>query len=155
MRIGNGFDAHKLIKGRDLILGGIKVPFEMGLLGHSDADVLTHAIMDSLLGAIGEGDIGVLFPDSDDTYKGISSIILLKEVGELVKSKGYEIEYIDSVIMAEKPKLSPYLNDMRCCISDALFIDKEKVNIKATTTEGMGFTGRAEGMAALSTCLLK
>ena len=155
MRIGTGFDAHRLTEDRDLVLGGVIIPFEKGLLGHSDADVLTHAVMDALLGACGAPDIGVLFPDTDPSFKNIRSTELLKRTGAEVRDRGYEIENIDCTIIAQKPKLSPYLNEMRCCIAEALFIDVSKVNIKATTTEGMGFTGTGEGMAAQCVCLLK
>lgn len=155
MRIGMGYDVHKLVEGRKLIIGGVDVPYEKGLLGHSDADVLLHAIMDSLLGAAALGDIGKHFPDTDERYKGISSLLLLKEVGKLVKEKGYEIENIDSTVIAQKPKMAPHISDMVKNISEALEISPDKVNVKATTEEGLGFTGRGEGISSQSICLLK
>ncbi|NLK94569.1 MAG: 2-C-methyl-D-erythritol 2,4-cyclodiphosphate synthase [Clostridiales bacterium] len=154
MRVGLGYDVHKLEKNRDLILGGIKIPYEYGLLGHSDADVLVHAIMDSLLGAAAMQDIGKHFPDTDEKYKGISSIILLEKVGELIKEKGYSISNIDATIIAQKPKMAPYINDMRIKISNALNINLDQVNIKATTEEGLGFTGEGKGISSQSICLL-
>lgn len=154
MRVGLGYDVHKLEKNRDLILGGIKIPYEYGLLGHSDADVLVHAIMDSLLGAAAMQDIGKHFPDTDEKYKGISSIILLEKVGELIKEKGYSISNIDATIIAQKPKMAPYINDMRIKISTALNINIDQVNIKATTEEGLGFTGEGKGISSQSICLL-
>lgn len=155
MRIGMGYDVHKLVEGRKLIMGGVDIPYEKGLLGHSDADVLLHAIMDSLLGAAALGDIGKHFPDNDDKYKGISSILLLKEVGKLVKEKGFEIENIDSTIIAQRPKMAPHISTMVKNISDALEISEDKVNVKATTEEGLGFTGRGEGISSQSICLLR
>lgn len=155
MRIGMGYDVHKLVYERQLIIGGVEIKYEKGLLGHSDADVLLHAIMDSLLGAASLGDIGKHFPDTDIKYKGISSLLLLKEVGRLVKEKGYEIENIDSTIIAQKPKMAPYISTMVENISNALAISKDKVNVKATTEEGLGFTGRGEGISSQSICLLK
>ncbi|SKA91119.1 2-C-methyl-D-erythritol 2,4-cyclodiphosphate synthase [Clostridium sp. USBA 49] len=154
MRIGMGYDVHKLKEGRKLILGGVEIPYEKGLLGHSDADVLLHAIMDSLLGAAALGDIGKHFPDTDDKYKGISSLILLKEVGKLIKSEGYYIENIDSTIIAQKPKMASYIPNMIKNISEALDLSYNKVNVKATTEEGLGFTGKGEGISAQSICLL-
>lgn len=155
MRIGMGYDVHKLVYERQLIIGGVEIKYEKGLLGHSDADVLLHAIMDSLLGAASLGDIGKHFPDTDIKYKGISSLLLLKEVGRLVKEKGYEIENIDSTIIAQKPKMAPYISTMVENISYALAISKDKVNVKATTEEGLGFTGTGEGISSQSICLLK
>ena len=155
MRIGIGYDVHRLVLGRLLILGGVNIPFHKGLLGHSDADVLLHAIMDSLLGAAALGDIGKHFPDSDNAYKGISSIILLEKVGELIYSKGYAIENIDATIIAEKPKLAPYIEEMRKNISKALSLSLNQINVKATTEEGLGFTGIGEGISAQSVTLLK
>ncbi len=155
MRIGMGYDVHRLIENRDLIIGGIKIPHEKGLLGHSDADVLTHAIMDSLLGAAALGDIGKHFPDTDANYQGISSILLLKHVGELLKESNYVIENIDATIIAQKPKMAPHIYTMRENISSALNIDISQVNIKATTEEGLGFTGNEEGISSQSICLLK
>lgn len=154
MRIGIGYDVHKLVSGRDLILGGAKIAYEFGLLGHSDADVLVHAIMDSLLGAAAMGDIGSHFPDSDARYKGISSIVLLEKVGELLKSNGYTVGNIDSIVVAQKPKISPYIPDMVKNISDALKIDSGCVSVKATTTEELGFEGRKEGISAHAVCTL-
>lgn len=154
MRIGIGYDVHKLVENRKLILGGVQICYKKGLLGHSDADVLLHAIMDALLGAAALGDIGKHFPDIDESFKGISSLLLLKEVGKLVKEKGFEIENIDSTIIAQRPKMSPHIDQMLNNISDALSISIDKVNIKATTEEGLGFTGREEGISANSICLL-
>ena len=155
MRIGMGYDVHKLVEDRKLIMGGVEIPYEKGLLGHSDADVLLHAIMDSLLGAAALGDIGKHFPDTDKKYKGISSILLLKEVGKLVKNKGFEIENIDSTIIAQKPKMAPHIPIMVKNIAEALEISEDKINVKATTEEGLGFTGRGEGISSQSICLLK
>lgn len=155
MRIGSGYDVHKLVEDRDLILGGVKVPYEKGLLGHSDADVLIHAIMDALLGAAALGDIGKHFPDTDEAYKGISSIELLKRVKALIEGKLYMIENIDATIIAQRPKLAPYLPDMVKNIAAALEIEEDRVNIKATTEEGLGFTGAGQGIAANSVCLLE
>ena len=155
MRIGIGYDVHKLVEGRDLILGGVKINHEYGLLGHSDADVLVHAVMDALLGAAALGDIGKHFPDSDDKYKGISSIELLIKTGELLKQNNYSVGNIDSVIIAQSPKLSPYINEMIKNISHALNIDSDLVSVKATTTEKLGFTGRGEGIACEAVCILK
>ncbi|MGB9840619.1 2-C-methyl-D-erythritol 2,4-cyclodiphosphate synthase [Thermovenabulum sp.] len=155
MRIGIGYDAHRLVEGRKLIVGGVNIPFEKGLLGHSDADVLVHAINDALLGAAALGDIGRHFPDTDPKYKDISSLVLMKRVAELLKVEGFGIVNIDSVIIAEKPKFAPYIEKMRENIAFALNIQKEKVSIKATTTEGMGFEGRGEGISAKAVCLIK
>jgi 2-C-methyl-D-erythritol 2,4-cyclodiphosphate synthase len=155
MRIGMGYDVHKLVEGRKLIMGGIDIPYEKGLLGHSDADVLLHAIMDSLLGAAALGDIGKHFPDTDERYKGISSILLLKEVGMLLKEKNYEIENIDSTIIAQRPKMAPHIPAMVKNIADALELSIDKINVKATTEEGLGFTGSGEGISSQSICLLK
>ena len=154
MRIGMGYDVHKLVENRDLILGGVKIPYSLGLLGHSDADVLLHAIMDSLLGAAALGDIGKHFPDSDDRYKGISSIELLKYVGSLLKENDWLIENIDSTIIAQKPKMAPHIENMRKNISQALNIDIGQINVKATTEEGLGFTGEGKGISSQSICLL-
>lgn len=154
MRIGLGYDVHRLVEGRDLIIGGVNIPFEKGLLGHSDADVLLHAIMDSLLGASALGDIGTLFPDTDMRFKGISSINLLKEVGKLLTENGYVINNIDSTIIAQRPKMAPYIKEMRDNIAKALNIDLMKINVKATTEEGLGFTGTGEGISSQSICLL-
>lgn len=155
MRIGTGYDVHKLVEGRDLILGGIKIPYEKGLLGHSDADVLIHAIMDALVGAAGLGDIGKLFPDTDEAYKGISSIELLKKVKDLLEDKLFVIENIDSTIIAQKPKLISFLPEMAKNIATALGIEENRVNVKATTEEGLGFTGAGQGIAANAVCLLE
>jgi 2-C-methyl-D-erythritol 2,4-cyclodiphosphate synthase len=154
MRIGMGYDVHKLVGGRNLILGGVNIPHHNGLLGHSDADVLLHAIMDSLLGALALGDIGYHFPDTDNKYKNISSLTLLNKVSNLIREKGYDIENIDSTIIAQKPKLLPYIKDMRINISNTLKIDIDKISVKATTEEGLGFTGTEQGIAAQSICLL-
>lgn len=154
MRVGMGYDVHKLVENRDLILGGVKIPYSLGLLGHSDADVLLHAIMDSLLGAAALGDIGKHFPDSDDRYKGISSIELLKYVGSLLKENDWLIENIDSTIIAQKPKMAPHIENMRKNISEALNIDIGQINVKATTEEGLGFTGEGKGISSQSICLL-
>lgn len=147
-RIGNGYDVHKLVEGRKLMLGGVEIPYEKGLLGHSDADVLVHSIMDALLGACGESDIGRHFPDSDMAYKDISSLVLLEKVKDILYSKGYGISNIDSVIAAERPKLSPYIDEMKAKLADVLKLNKDCIGIKATTTEGLGFTGTGEGIAA-------
>lgn len=155
MRIGIGYDVHKLVINRPLILGGVSIPHSKGLLGHSDADVLLHAIMDSLLGALALGDIGAHFPDTDNSYKNISSIFLLKKVSDTIIGKGYEIENIDSTIIAQKPKLSPYIYEMRINIAKTLDINVNRVSVKATTEEGLGFTGKEDGISAQSICLLK
>ena len=154
MRIGMGYDVHKLVPERKLILGGVSIPYELGLLGHSDADVLLHAIMDSLLGAAALGDIGKHFPDTDDRFKGISSIKLLTEVGKLISEKGYKIENIDATIIAQKPKMAPHIPLMRENIASALNIELDKINVKATTEEGLGFTGEGKGISSQSICLL-
>lgn len=150
MRIGMGYDVHRLVENRKLILGGVEIPFDKGLLGHSDADVLLHAIMDSLLGACALGDIGKHFPDTDDRFKGISSILLLKETGKLISSKGYSVNNIDATIIAQKPKMLPHIESMRSNIAEALNIDIDQINIKATTEEGLGFTGEMLGISAQS-----
>lgn len=154
MRIGMGYDVHKLTEGRDLILGGVNIPWEKGLLGHSDADVLIHAVMDALLGAAALGDIGKHFPDTDPAYKGISSILLLKHVGKFLKENGYEIGNIDATIIAQKPKMAPHIPTMRQNMADALGIDVSQMNVKATTEEGLGFTGKGEGISSQAICLL-
>ncbi len=155
MRIGIGYDVHKLVENRDLIIGGIKIEHEKGLLGHSDADVCIHAIMDAILGALSLGDIGKLFPDTDMKYKDVDSKKLLKQVYDVMDEKGYEIGNVDAVIAAQKPKLSPYIDDMREIISKILNTDINNVSIKATTTEEMGFEGRKEGISTYSVVLLK
>ena len=154
MRIGQGYDVHRLVEGRKLIIGGVDIPYEKGLLVHSDADVLLHAVMDALLGAAALGDIGQHFPDSDERYKGISSIALLKEVGKILQENGYMIENIDSTVIAQRPKLLPYRPQMAENIAAALGIEKEQVSVKATTEEGLGFTGTGEGISAQAIALL-
>ncbi|MBO8165243.1 MAG: 2-C-methyl-D-erythritol 2,4-cyclodiphosphate synthase [Brevibacillus sp.] len=155
MRIGQGFDVHQLVEGRPLIVGGVTIPYEKGLLGHSDADVLLHAITDALLGAIGEGDIGRHFPDTDPAYKDADSVQLMARVWELVKERGFVLANLDATIIAQAPKMSPYIQEMRKVIARTLETDDlSRVNIKATTTEKLGFPGRGEGMAAQAVCLL-
>ena len=154
MRIGMGYDVHKLVEGRDLILGGVKIPHTLGLLGHSDADVLLHAIMDALLGAAALGDIGKHFPDTDPQYKGISSIKLLEHVAKLIEEKGYIVENIDATIIAQKPKMRPYIEEMEKNIATALHIDVSQINVKATTEEGLGFTGAEQGISSQAICAL-
>lgn len=155
MRIGMGYDVHKLVENRKLILGGVTIPYELGLLGHSDADVLLHAIMDSLLGAAALGDIGKHFPDNNNKFKGISSIELLKEVRILIENEGYKIGNIDATIIAQKPKMAPYISLMRENIATTLNISIDQINIKATTEEGLGFTGEGLGISSQSICLLE
>ena len=154
MRIGTGYDVHKLTENRKLILGGVEIPYEKGLLGHSDADVLVHAIMDAILGAAALPDIGQHFPDNDESFKDISSIILLKKVSEIIKKEGYKIVNIDSTLIAQRPKLAKFIPDMRKNIADALNLDVSQVNVKATTEEGLGFTGEGLGIAAQAVCLI-
>ena len=154
MRIGQGYDVHKLVEGRRLILGGVDIPYEKGLLGHSDADVLVHAVMDALLGAAALGDIGKLFPDTDPAYKDISSIKLLEHVGKLLEEKGYVIENIDATVVAQRPKLAPYREEMRENMARALHIEKDQIGVKATTEEGLGFTGRGQGISSSAITLL-
>lgn len=154
MRIGMGYDVHKLVEGRKLIIGGVEIPHELGLLGHSDADVLLHAISDALLGAAALGDIGKHFPDTDPKYEGADSIMLLGEVGKLIEAEGYLIENIDATIIAQAPKMRPHIDTMRQNIADALSIDISQVSVKATTEEGLGFTGAREGISAQAICLL-
>lgn len=154
-RAGLGYDVHKLTENRELILGGVNIPYEKGLLGHSDADVLVHAIMDALLGACKLGDIGQHFPDTDPQYKGISSIKLLKHVGALLDKNGYKIVNIDSIIVAQRPKMMPHIPEMEKNIAAALNIDPDSVNVKATTEEGLGFTGSGEGIAAKAVCMVE
>ncbi|MFI3177051.1 MAG: 2-C-methyl-D-erythritol 2,4-cyclodiphosphate synthase [Eubacteriales bacterium] len=154
MRIGMGYDVHRLVEGRELIIGGVTIPYEKGLLGHSDADVLVHAIMDALLGATALGDIGQHFPDTDPAYKGISSIALLEEVGVLLQKNGYHIVNIDSTIIAQEPKMKPHILQMREQIANALSVDRDIINVKATTEEGLGFTGSQEGIASNAICLV-
>ncbi|WP_315168338.1 2-C-methyl-D-erythritol 2,4-cyclodiphosphate synthase [Metaclostridioides mangenotii] len=154
MRVGLGYDVHRLVEGRKLILGGVEIPHEKGLLGHSDADVITHAITDSILGALALGDIGKHFPDTDEKYKGADSVKLLSHVFELVKSKGYKIGNIDSTIIAQRPKLAPYIDQMREVIAKTLETEIYNINIKATTEEKLGFTGSEDGISSQSICLL-
>lgn len=155
IRIGHGYDVHRLTAGRKLFLGGVEISYVLGLDGHSDADVLIHAIMDALLGAAALGDIGKLFPDTDPQYRGISSLILLKTVHDAIAERGYVISNIDATIIAQKPKLAPYISEMVRVVSDTLGIMSDQVNIKATTEEHLGFTGREEGIAAHAVCLLE
>lgn len=154
MRVGIGYDVHKLVENRKLILGGVEIPYEKGLLGHSDADVLLHAISDALLGAAALGDIGVLFPDTDEKFKDANSLMLLKKVIASVNEKGYKIENIDSIIIAQQPKMRDYIDDMRKNIAFVCGVDIDCVNVKATTEEGLGFTGAGEGIAAKAIALL-
>ncbi|MBQ3417517.1 MAG: 2-C-methyl-D-erythritol 2,4-cyclodiphosphate synthase [Ruminococcus sp.] len=155
MRIGHGYDVHKLQKGRDLILGGVEIPYELGLLGHSDADVLLHAVMDALLGAAALGDIGKLFPDNDEKYKDADSLKLLWEVVGRIEQEGYKVVNIDVTVVAQAPKLAPYIDEMRENIAVACGLKKKCVSVKATTEEHLGFTGRGEGISATAVCLLE
>lgn len=154
MRIGMGYDVHRLAEDRALIIGGVEIPYEKGLLGHSDADVLLHAVMDALLGAAAMGDIGKHFPDTDSAYKGISSLVLLEKVGELLRENGFIIENIDATIIAQAPKMRPYIDSMRENIARVLEVDISCVNVKATTEEGLGFTGSGEGISSQAICML-
>ena len=154
MRVGQGYDVHKLVSGRKLIIGGVDIPYTLGLLGHSDADVLLHALSDAILGAAALGDIGKHFPDTDEKYRGADSLELLRCVGNLVKEKGYKIINVDSTVIAQAPKLAPYIETMRANIARALDIDVCMVNVKATTEEKLGFTGAREGIAAQAICLI-
>lgn len=154
MRIGIGYDVHKLASDRKLIIGGVEIDYPLGLLGHSDADVLIHAVMDALLGAAALGDIGKHFPDTDERYKGISSVSLLERVGELIRENGYKIENIDAIIVAQMPKMAPHIEKMRQNIAEALCIETEAVSVKATTTERLGFEGHGEGISSQAVCLL-
>lgn len=155
MRVGLGYDVHKLVEGRDLILGGVKIPYEKGLLGHSDADVMIHAVMDALLGAAALGDIGKHFPDTDERYKGIDSMELLKHVGELLEEHLYVIENIDATIIAQRPKMAPHIQKMRENIAQVLGIEVDQVSVKATTEEGLGFTGTGEGISSQAICAIE
>jgi 2-C-methyl-D-erythritol 2,4-cyclodiphosphate synthase len=157
IRIGHGYDVHRLVRDRDLdlILGGVKIPYDLGLLGHSDADVLVHAVMDALLGSLALGDIGKHFPDTDQRYSGISSLKLLSHVSELIKAKGCKVGNIDCTVIAQSPKLAPFIETMRENIASALDCDVEKISVKATTEEGLGFTGLHEGIAAHAVCLVE
>lgn len=154
-RIGHGYDVHRLVPGRKLILGGVVVPFDRGLLGHSDADVLTHAVMDALLGAAGLGDIGKLFPDSDPAYAGISSLLLLDRVAQRLREAGWQVGNVDATVVAQAPKLAPYVPDMRRRLAEAMGLDVDCVSVKATTEERLGFTGSGEGMAAHAVALIE
>lgn len=155
MRIGHGYDVHRLAEGRDLVLGGVKIPFEKGLLGHSDADVLVHAVMDALLGAAALGDIGLHFPDTDERYLGADSLKLLKETGRMILEKGYSVGNIDATVLCQQPKLRPYIDTMRENIAGTLGIETDRVSVKATTEEHLGFTGEGLGIAAHAVCLLE
>ncbi len=155
MRIGMGYDVHKLVEGRDLILGGVSIEYQYGLLGHSDADVLLHAIMDALLGAAALGDIGTHFPDTDDRYKGISSVKLLEHVASLLKENGFTVGNVDATIIAQKPKMAPHIQQMRQNIAHALGTDVSRINVKATTEEGLGFTGSGAGISSQAICMLE
>lgn len=155
MRIGHGYDVHRLVEGRSLVLGGVRIPFEKGLDGHSDADVLTHAVMDALLGAAAMGDIGKLFPDTDDRYLGADSIALLREVDRRFTEAGYRLGNLDVTVIAQRPKLAPYINQMRQNLAAALHTELQNVSVKATTEEHLGFTGSGEGIAAHAVCLLE
>ena len=155
MRIGQSIDIHQLVEGRKLILGGVEIPYEKGLKGHSDADVLLHAIIESIIGALGEGDIGKHFPDTDDRYKGISSMILLDETYKLMNEKGYKIGNVDAIIMTEQPKMAPHILTMRDNIAEALHCDVTQINVKATRGEKLGFVGRGEGIVSQAVCLLE
>ena len=154
MRIGQGYDVHRLVEGRRLVLGGVDIPWEKGLLGHSDADVLTHAVMDALLGAAGLGDIGKHFPDTDPAYKGADSLKLLERVVVLLEERGFAVGNVDATVLAQRPKLAPYIPQMKEGLARAMGIDPSQVNVKATTEEGLGFTGSGEGMAAHAVCLI-
>ncbi|MEN6325571.1 MAG: 2-C-methyl-D-erythritol 2,4-cyclodiphosphate synthase [Syntrophomonas sp.] len=155
MRVGSGYDVHRLVEGRQLILGGVEIPHNLGLLGHSDADVLLHAICDALLGAAALGDIGRHFPDSDSRYQGIKSLLLLEQVGQKLKTAGFAIVNIDSTIVAQEPRLAPYIDQMRANIAGALDLNPAQVNVKATTTEHLGFEGRKEGISAQAVALIE
>ena len=155
MRVGIGYDVHRLTEGRDLIIGGVNIPYEKGLLGHSDADVLLHAVMDALLGAAALGDIGKHFPDTDIRYKGASSIKLMECVQKLLEEKGYRVVNVDATIIAQRPKLRPYIEEMEKNIAGALKIDLDQINVKATTEEGLGFTGAGEGISSQAVCMIE
>ncbi len=155
MRVGMGYDVHRLVEGRKLILGGVDIPYEKGLLGHSDADVMLHAVMDALLGAAALGDIGKHFPDTDPEFQGVSSLLLLQKVGQLLEEKGYIIENIDATIIAQRPKMAPHIPQMRRNMAEVLHIDVDQINVKATTEEGLGFTGSGEGISSQAICCLQ
>ena len=154
-RIGHGYDVHRLVEGRKLILGGVEIPYEKGLLGHSDADVLTHAVMDAMLGALALGDIGKHFPDTDPAYKGADSIELLRQVNGLIRAEGYQLGNLDVTVAAQRPKLAPHIPAMRQRLADALGVPVTDISVKATTEEGLGITGQGEGMTATAICLLE
>lgn len=154
IRVGHGYDVHRLIAGRKLVLGGVDIPYELGLLGHSDADVLVHAVLDALIGAIGLGDIGKHFPDTDPAYQGISSMVLAERVAELLRDNGFSVGNIDATVVAQRPKLLPYIPKMKSNIADVFGLPSDRVNIKATTEEQLGFTGRGEGISAHAVCLI-
>ena len=155
LRVGHGYDVHRFAENRELILGGVKIPYEKGLLGHSDADALMHAVIDALLGAAALGDIGKLFPDSDSRYEGIDSAILAQETAKKLRAAGYEIVNVDATVIAQKPKLAPYIEKMRAAVAKAIGTDAQTVSVKATTEEGLGFTGKLEGIAAHAVCLIE
>ena len=155
IRIGHGYDVHRLTEGRKLIIGGVEIPYEKGLLGHSDADVLVHAVMDAMLGALALGDIGKLFPDTDTEYEGADSIMLLKRITEIIKENGYTVGNIDSTVIMQSPKLAPYIDKMRENIAEALECEMSRISVKATTEERLGFTGSGEGAAAHAVCILE
>lgn len=155
MRIGHGYDVHKLVEGRDLIIGGVKIPYEKGLLGHSDADVLLHAVSDSLLGAAAMGDIGGMFPDNDPQFLGADSLVLLRSVFQRLRDNGYKVVNVDATVIAQKPKMKAYIPEMRMNIAVALSTDIDNISVKATTEEELGFTGRGEGISAHSVCLIE
>lgn len=154
MRIGHGYDVHRLVEGRELVLGGVKIPYEKGLLGHSDADVLLHAVMDAVLGALALGDIGAHFPDTDEQYRGADSLALCRAVARLMHGKGYALGNVDATVLAQRPRLSPHISAMRAAIAEAFGCEADRVSVKATTEEGLGFTGSGEGIAAHAVCLL-
>ena len=155
MRIGHGYDVHRLVEGRKCIIGGVEIPYEKGLLGHSDADVLLHAIMDAVLGAMAAGDIGKLFPDSDPAYKGADSLMLTRRVAEVMAERGYKLGNVDATVIAQAPKMAPHIPAMRQNIADAFGVDADRISVKATTEERLGFTGSGEGIAAHAVCLLE
>ncbi len=155
MRAGIGYDVHRLVEGRKLVLGGIVIPYPKGLYGHSDGDVIAHAVGDAILGASGLGDLGVYFPPNDPRYEGISSMIILKEIKDMVKNQRFKIDYIDVTLVMEEPKISPYVDEICTKMSEVLEMDRKRVSVKATTNEGMGFIGRKEGVSAMAVCLLK
>ncbi|MBR5124706.1 MAG: 2-C-methyl-D-erythritol 2,4-cyclodiphosphate synthase [Clostridia bacterium] len=155
MRIGHGYDVHRLVEGRKCIIGGVEIPYEKGLLGHSDADVLLHAVMDAVLGAMAAGDIGKLFPDKDPAYKGADSLLLTRRVAEVMTERGYRLGNLDATVIAQAPKMAPHISAMRQNIAEAFGVDADRISVKATTEEGLGFTGTGEGIAAHAVCLLE